>query len=216
MKTVYYLRHGESVLNKEHPDRVNGRSNETQLTEDGALQAAAAGRWLLRNIAEPDILYVSPAVRTLQTLRHLLWVAGFEAPSRRDDRLQELSHGEYEGRLRKDVWTAEEVARLKQDPMNHRLPGGESIREVQSRMRAHLEEVFQTEAKTSLVIGHGLAIRALAGAIGGLSHQEIIFGLKTPNCSLTQIDCAEDGALSVVTVGRDIVAEQLAIEAEIG
>ena len=215
MTSIYLLRHGESEMNVQAADVVGGRSNHTPLTNWGKEQALLAGRWLLAHDIVPDVVVASPALRTLHTT--VLALDGMNMSGRKFDidyRLQELSQGIMEGRARSEVWTPDVVTILRQDPMQFKFEKGDSVADVQSRKIQWLETVEKAHPKGTVLVGaHGLAIRALVGAIEGWDHKKIIHDTPTPNCSLTLIE-STDGQRTVQYVGRDIIAEQLAIEAQ--
>lgn len=207
MTDIYLLRHGESEMNLRQTDLVGGRSNHTPLTELGHAQARLAGKWLVEHSIFPDVFVASPAVRTINTLELALQTIGGASEVVVEERVQEMTHGDADGKLRHEVWSEAELKRLAKDPMNHSHPGGESLHDVQVRMMDWLQDTHNKYPEnTLLVAGHGLAIRAMIGYIMGLGHQEILYELDTPNCSLTYI--STDGKQHTVHyVGRDIINE---------
>lgn len=211
MKTILYIRHGESTMNRDFSHLVGGRSNHSPLTKNGPRQAKAAGRWLVANVGMPELAIISPAVRTQQTAEALFEEIDYQDDVITDDRLQELSQGEYEGRIRSEVYTDEVIERINTEGIHFSLPGGESVYSAGVRMMECLTDTLEqhTQQNVIIVVSHGLAIRSLVGYINGLSKPEIDFGLKTPNCSLTEIEQLDTGELSVVRVGLDIVRQQL-------
>lgn len=210
MTRVSLLRHGESELNAHAPERVNGRSNFARLTPLGATQARLAGRWMHHHEFRPQIAVSSTALRTRLTMAHVAGEMGLIIPTIQEPAIQELSRGVAEGKIWADLLTPDVVAAIEADPFGFKFDGGESIRDVQARMtnwfwRTH--DAFPSQH--ILVSGHGLAIRCLVGSILGLSAHDILNGLTTPNASLTEIT-VQDGHVDVISVGRDIVREQLA------
>lgn len=186
---------------------VTGRSNHTPLTERGYAQARAAGKWLARQGIVPDVAIASPAVRTRETMRTCLEAMGLDLPIDIEDDIQEMTHGEMEGKSRPWVWNEERKAALRRDPLNYSLPGGESIRDVQARKSSWLERVTNHNPNsTILAAGHGIAIRSLVGHLQDWTHHQIVHETETPNCSLTLITY-DNGIFSVEYLGRDIVAE---------
>ena len=213
MTAVYFLRHAESEMNVIAADIVGGRSNHTELTAKGQEQAALAGRWLLAHNIIPDTVYCSPARRTLHTTELALAALGIsDIQISTDPRLQELSQGVMEGRARHEVWTPDTVKLLGQDPMNFKFEKGETVADVQLRKLEWLQEIESKHPDSIILVGaHGLAIRSLVGALKGWDHSQIMHAANTPNCSLTLIESAGDKH-TVQFLGRDIAAEQLALE----
>ena len=85
---VALIRHAESVANTQlHV--IGGRSNHSPLTAAGEQQAVELGEKLKAVGYSPDVIYSSPAVRTLETARIALAVTGYPcllytSPSPRD------------------------------------------------------------------------------------------------------------------------------------
>jgi broad specificity phosphatase PhoE len=208
MISIYLLRHGESEMNLRLAELVSGRSNHTPLTPLGYSQARNAGKWLATQGIIPTIAIASPALRTRETMRTCLEAMRLRLPIEIEDDLQEITHGEMEGKSRPWVWNDERKAALRKDPLNYALPGGESIRDVQARKSSWLARIGQHHADGSviLVAGHGIAIRSLVGHLHDWDYSEIVLNTSTPNCSLTHI--VYDGEhFQVEYLGRDIVAE---------
>lgn len=207
MVSIYLLRHGESEMNLRLAEMVSGRSNHTPLTPAGYEQARAAGMWLKQAGIVPTAAIASPAVRTRETMRTCLEAMGLDMPVEIEDGIQEMTHGEMEGKSRPWVWNDERKAELRRDPLNYALPGGESIREVQRRKADWLHRIVATHPEgTLLVAGHGIAIRSLVGHLHDWEYMQIVHQATTPNCSLTHITYDGD-SFTVEYLGRDIVAE---------
>ena len=95
--TLYFIRHGETDWNAEA--RLQGQQ-DVPLNEFGRVQAAEAGERLRRAVPHyPDVDYVaSPLLRARETMERLRAAIGLEPPSYRvDERLKELSFGDWEG-----------------------------------------------------------------------------------------------------------------------
>jgi len=123
-----------------------------------------------------------------------------------DERLLELSQGQWEGIERTKAYTPEVIAQLDIDGIHGGLPGAETIAEAQDRMYDHLMEKSQAfPVGYVLSFSHGLAIRALVGKINGLSKSQILEH-KTPNASITRIDVV-DGQPHVLSVGESVISE---------
>ncbi|MCA9338461.1 histidine phosphatase family protein [Candidatus Saccharibacteria bacterium] len=184
MTKFYYVRHGESQLNIQ-PDIIGGRSNHVELTERGVRQAQAFGRWLSRSYMRPDHIVSSPAVRTMQTLRHSIGDVAFTT----DDRLQELDQGVKTGAPRVETYNPAVRQIINEQQLDFKFDQGESIQDVMNRNMEYVDEKSaESPDDTFLIFGHGFAIRSLVGAINNLNHDEIVFGLKTPNTSLTLVE----------------------------
>lgn len=130
MALLYVARHGETQWNR--AGRYQGRL-ESRLTDRGEAQAAAlAGALAHRGVAR---VFSSPLGRCLQTATPLTLALGL--PLEVDDRLIEIGHGAWEGRLRAEI-EADDTAlftRWKDRPETVSFPGGESLDDVLARWR---------------------------------------------------------------------------------
>lgn len=206
MTRLYFIRHAESEMNR-LTNVIGGRSNHTPLSEKGVRQAKALGQWLPASSIRPDVIYASPAVRTVQTADHSLAVTDWSRTPLHDPRIQELAQGVMEGAPRVDAYTNEVLAQIAKEPFDFKFKGGESIAEVMQRMMDFVTDITAKHPdQTVLVYGHGFSIRALAGAIDNLPHNDVVFGLTTPNVSLTFIESDGDG-LKVHYVGKRVIDE---------
>ena len=187
---------------------IGGRSNHTPLSEKGVRQAKALGGWLSVSPISPDVIYVSPAVRALQTADNSLTVANWDRTPLHDPRIQELAQGIMEGVPRTDAYTPEVLAQIAKKPFDFKFEGGESIAEVMHRMVDFVADItVKHPDDTVLVYGHGFSIRALAGAIDNLPHDDVVSGLITPNASLTFIESGKNG-MKVHYVGKRVIDEE--------
>jgi probable phosphoglycerate mutase len=125
-------RHGRTRSNAE--GRFCGRG-DPPLDELGRAQARALGRWVGEQLAVPLVRVVaSPATRAVETARPL-------AEPERIDGLAELDQGELEGMALADALSrhAEFFAAWKRDPVSVRVPGGETLAELDARSGAVLD-----------------------------------------------------------------------------
>ena len=159
--TVFLLRHGSH-------DRLNrvlcGRMAGVTLSERGREEARAAGR----RLAGEDLaaIYASPLERTRETAE--LVAETLRLPVQLCYDLVEVEYGEWSGQpfdaLRADPrWEAWNYARGVS-----RTPGGESLLEVQLRMRRFVDQArLRHPDQRILAVSHGDPIKAiLAHAMG--------------------------------------------------
>ena len=155
---LYLIRHGMTDWNK--VKRIQG-GTDTSLNEEGKRMAAeAAARY--RDV-HFDKCFCSPLLRARQTADILL--EGRDIPTEYDDRLKELSFGEYEGLEYPLLPDDHPVRAAFRDPA-HYVPGhgGESIGDLLARTRDFLEErvyPLLEEDKDILIVGHGAMDSAL-------------------------------------------------------
>lgn len=206
MTKFLFVRHGESTGNLT-PEYICGRSNHLPLTGSGREQARLLGEYLGAVNYFPNIIISSGATRANETAELATTAAGLLYPIHIDERLQEVSQGPYEGQPRGEVYTPEAVEIYQLNKSLHsKLPGAESIAEAQQRMLCFVSDAYRLLPNgTVLVFGHGLAIRALAGALTSRSRKEILEA-KTPNVSLTSITVT-DGQTRVNYLGKTVIPE---------
>jgi phosphoserine phosphatase len=153
--TIVLLRHGESTAIVE--GRFQGQL-DTPLSEAGRRQAALAARRLARPKASPALpipdgppveVIHSPLARAAETATAVATaIAGDDGfhtpvPVRADAGFSEIGQGEWEGRPATDVvqrWGALLDA-WHADPVAAWAPGGESLPQVQARVRPALDSV---------------------------------------------------------------------------
>lgn len=188
MLSVYLFRHAESEGNVNH-HLIGGRSNHYPLTPRGEQQASLLGKRLLAESHQFEALYSSTAVRTQATAALATAEMASSPALLLREELLEISQGQWEGQVRKEVYTPEQVAVVKSNPYDFKPPGGESQRDVEARMYAWLTEAVDThdQEDQSISIGaftHGFAIKTL---LRGMMQSSPIMTYRTiiHNTSLT-------------------------------
>ncbi len=126
--TIYLLRHGRTKANEE--ERFAGRTAEP-LVEKGRIQARRAGELLATRPVRA--VYSSPMARTVETSEIIAGV--LHAPVILEPGLAEIRIPQWDGRLKRDLFEDRESGyRLwKQDPGSFRLPGAETLVDLQER-----------------------------------------------------------------------------------
>jgi probable phosphoglycerate mutase len=150
---LYIMRHGRTDWNDLR--KLQGRTN-IPLNEEGREQARAAAEEI-RDL-HLDICFVSPLQRAAETAEIVL--AGRDIPIVKDDRLQEMCFGVFEGIENSFQIPDCPVNQLFQDPEEYKVPveGGESLEELYARTGAFLkEQVYPLveQGKDVLIVGHG-------------------------------------------------------------
>lgn len=190
---LYLIRHGESQMNTQG-HLVGGRSNETPLTNLGLAQATRLGEYFLAHAIIPDHVFASPAVRTLQTSCNTLAALKLNREPTIADEIQEMDQGEYVGRERTTVYTPAVLQAIQEQGKDFKLPGGESMNGVGSRMLRWIETTVAVDDASdsrTFVFGHGLAIRSLVSVLENWSHRET-FESVTDNTSVTLLVHQDD------------------------
>ena len=173
---VYITRHGQTDWNAEA--RLQGQ-RDIPLNETGRAQARANGRALADLVGtgaawEGFDFVASPLGRARETMEIVRGELGLNPSDyQTDDRLKEMSFGDWEG------YTFEEMERAsgeaietfrERDKWNFRPPGerAESYAMLAERIAPWLDELRQP----TLAIIHGGVVRSLFRLVGGLSEDE--------------------------------------------
>lgn len=174
MPVLYFIRHGETDFNV--AQRLQGRT-ETRLNARGRSQSwKIAG--VLRDLFErdrhrpSDYAYVSsPLLRARETMELLRSELGLDPTVYAiDDRLAEISYGEWEGFTLAEIQARDPrvLQRRDRDKWDFRPPGGESYREVAERVAAW----YATVTRDSVLAAHGGVARALMANFRILPEEE--------------------------------------------
>ncbi|MEX0446362.1 2,3-diphosphoglycerate-dependent phosphoglycerate mutase GpmB [Xenorhabdus sp. SGI246] len=183
MLQVYLVRHGETEWNVAR--RIQGQS-DSPLTEIGRRQALLVAQ----RVRSENITHVitSDLGRTRETAEIIAKACGCEVIL--EPRLREINMGILENRELSSLTQEEESWRksLVDGTPNGRIPGGESMNEVCSRMRAALESCLDLPAGSRpLLVSHGMALVSLIFSILGLpANSERRLRLR--NCSISRVD----------------------------
>ena len=168
MPALYYIRHGLTDWNA--ASRLQGR-RDIPLNAKGRKQAIKCGD-LLRDLfardgrSAQDLAYVSsPLIRATATMDAVRTTLGLDAAGYTfDDRLAEISFGDWEGLTYDDVLKRDKniVATREHNKWLFRPPGGETYEEVAVRVGAW----YATLDRDTVVTAHGGTARALVALLG--------------------------------------------------
>jgi broad specificity phosphatase PhoE len=194
--TIYLMRHGETVWNRER--RFQGRL-DSPLTERGQAQARRMGEMLEALVDRESIAIVaSPLGRARATAATVATVLG--SPPERietDARLNEIDVGIWSGLTYGEIasrWPDAITPASRRDWF-FRSPDGETYDEIATRVRSFLDGA--AARRTLIVVAHGITSRLLRGLYLGLSRsdllrlelsQEAIF--KLAEGRVERLDCA--------------------------
>ena len=168
---IYLVRHGQTVFNAE--GRLQGHV-DSPLTELGRAQAAMAGT-ALRRLTDGGTgwrIISSPLGRardTAEAIRAALGLAGVQT----DERLIELSWGEWDGGLRADL-RARHPDAFGESGWAFTAPIGESYEAARARMADWLASLPPEGERRVIAVSHGVAGRMLRGAYAGLSKPDTL------------------------------------------
>jgi broad specificity phosphatase PhoE len=173
---LYWMRHGEAVTNL--LDTFSGRSNEAVLTPRGIEQSKKLGYFLAKLGIFPSSVYVSPAIRAIQTAEYCLAEMGLNIEPLIHDALQELDQGEWVGKNRLEMWNSAAVlAEIERVGKDLKQGGAESINDAALRGLGWIAETFDTHILESLpdrkfIFSHGAIISSMASQIRNWSFAE--------------------------------------------
>ena len=174
---LYIIRHGETDWNNEK--RLQGRSN-INLNEYG-IELARITSEALKDISF-DRIYSSPLNRAYETARIIR--GSRNVPIIKDDRLMEISFGEYEG-LYVDKLPPEFLNFFEAPDKYVPAPGGENYEELVKRAGDFIEDVVvpaSKEIERMLVVAHGALNKALMLNLNHKPISEIWDGIFQRNC----------------------------------
>ena len=203
MLDFYLIRHAESEMNVNN-HLISGRSTETPLSGRGIHQADLLGKRLNQERVRFDKVYSSIAVRALDTAKIVCEQIKYSLDEIiQSDQLVELSQGEWEGKLRSEIYTSEMLARINADNWNFKAPSGESQKELEERMTAYINRnivvPYLTAEENNLgynqitgIFSHGTAIKCF---LRGIMNWDPNMTYKTSldNTSISRLKYSKDG-----------------------
>lgn len=154
---LYLIRHGETDWNIER--RCQGFS-DIELNATGRRQAGALARHL--SSLKVEGFYSSTLKRAYETADTIAAYHGARVKAK--DALRELNQGAFEGLTLTELVArhADFLDRWLRDPADVKLPGGESLRELQSRAWSALEKIIAGHPDGNVVVvSHNLCNMAL-------------------------------------------------------
>ncbi len=157
MKTIYFIRHGETELNRQHI--IQGSGVDTSLNDTGRTQAQAFYE-KYKHIGFETVL-TSRLKRTHETVAPFLEVG---LPWEQFEQINEMSWGIHEGKAGTPEMREEYKALTtawKTGDFDARIEGGESARELAERVQDFIEILRKRPEKTLLVCAHGRLMRCL-------------------------------------------------------
>ena len=178
MKSIYFVRHGETVWNVEN--KICG-STDIELTERGHQQAVETGKKILAEGIQADEILYSPLVRAAETARHISEITGI--PARVEPRLKEQCFGKWEAAPR----DGEEFQKAKGE-FCCRYEGGESMLRLAQRIYNLLDEIRgEPGDRTYILVAHNGISRVVHSYFYEMTNAEYAaFGVE--NCAVLRYD----------------------------
>ncbi len=183
MARIILVRHGKTDWNREL--RIQGGSSDTSLNDEGRQQAEnMALRLSQRSI---QAIYSSPLKRALETAESIARPHNIEVVVEKS--LREIEAGKLEGA------TSAELGRrfselLTRDGVSYRIPGGESLADLQQRSWGFIQQINRKNTDGELVVvSHYFAILTIICSALMLPLSYITrFRLSTGSISIINLD----------------------------
>jgi probable phosphomutase (TIGR03848 family) len=192
---ILYVRHGQTATTGKV---LPGRAPGLHLADAGRAQAqAVADR--IGALKRVDAIYASPLERARETAAPI--AAARKLKVSVDKGLLECDFGEWTGGRLKDLFRRPEWPTVQQYPSGFRFPGGESFREMSTRMAGTAARLRGAHpGQVVVAVSHADPIKAaVADALG--VHLDLFQRIAISTCSVTAIAYADSGP-AVLTVNN--------------
>ncbi len=186
--TIYLIRHGESLMNRDNKDLIGGRSPETQLSKNGESQSKKLGKYFKKQSIKIDKVYSSPLIRAWKTAEIFTLASDFDKNIIKVSELTELSQGDWEGEPRKKIYSEKNLKKINTQGNFFTPPNGESkAMVIQRSSKWLLEEIIDLEnPSSSVVICHGILIKCLLQYIMNFN-DSMVHKIDIDNTSITKL-----------------------------
>lgn len=205
------VRHGQSMRNADresaraqgkYADFTEGvRDQDTPLTRIGEMQSLNVGKELSKRFDNDDpidIIYVSPHLRTRQTMDKIVEGLGYQPKVILDERVREIEFGILDGLDGQGLeakYPEEVKRRAKEGKYFYRPPGGESRPDVKIRIRSFLDTIVRDcRGLNVIVVCHSvvvLSFRALLERWGEDDYLQVDKENDVKNASFTHYQFEE-------------------------
>lgn len=186
---VIFVRHGEAEGNYE---KVFHGNFDSGLTEKGRLQAEKAAERL--EAESIDIIYSSPLKRAYDTAKHIANKKGIKE-IKTDEGLKEINGGKWENEKWAELpvkWP-DEYYNWEHRPHLHRMPGGESMRDIYDRIVSTVTRIVNENiGKDICIVTHGTVLRALMCYIYKKEFEDLISISWYDNTAITVVEFSDD------------------------
>ena len=168
-KTIYFIRHGQTELNR--LKIVQGSGVDSDLNDFGRTQAKAFYDYYENH--DFDLIITSALKRTFQTVRPFF---GKNIPHESWAEINEINWGIHEGK-ESNSWMIEAykemVGQWAIGNFDASLEEGESARQLADRINSFLESIKNRPEKSILVCTHGRTLRCLMCLVKGQHLREM-------------------------------------------
>jgi probable phosphoglycerate mutase len=172
---------------------LSGRMPGVELSEQGAAQAEATAQRLAK--LPVRAVYASPIERTMQTAHRIAALHHLDVQTLPG--VIEADYGDWTGGRIAELAKTGEWRLVQVAPSRARFPNGESIREMQARTVAALDDVVARHAhETVVVVSHADPIKSAIAHYTGL-HLDLFQRLHVSPASVTVFDFHRFGVMLV-------------------
>lgn len=176
---IIMIRHGET---KDNLRKVYSR-NDTCLTDKGKAEILDCKD--LIEVFNYERVYCSPLTRAIESMKVL------ELEGTIEKNIREVDFGVFTGKSFKEISKdySKETKKWIEDPINYRIPKGESVLDAYSRIEVFLKGLIKKD-KNSLLICHDGIIRLIFCWI--FDNPEHFFRFKVDNGSINVVSIEDD------------------------
>ena len=197
MTRIILVRHGETEWNR--VERFRGRA-DVPLNGTGLVQAETTGRRIAAEWS-PAAIYSSPLSRAVKTAEAI--ARYFELPVQAHPGLIDINYGQWQGLTpgeARERWP-EVVNAWYNSPNTARIPGGETIDELSTRVQEVINEmVVRYEGRTIVLVSHTVINRIILLAVLGLGNDRF-WRLRQDTCAINVFE-AECGLFTVASLNE--------------
>lgn len=181
-------RHGETEANKK---RIFSGWTDYPLTDEGKKQAERLAYNLKKNY-NIDEMYSSPLGRAMNTSN--IVAKSIERNIIPMPCLKEVNFGLFEGKTGTEIEThhSEHWNSWHSDFVNYRLPDGENLIDLVSRIKPLIEDLRKTD-KVCLLVAHSAVIQVAITYLLGIDLDKM-WNFQVKNCAYVEFECTEDFA----------------------
>jgi broad specificity phosphatase PhoE len=178
------------------------RDPDVDLSDTGARQAAALGRWLAGRPEEerPTVVLTSPYVRAARTAELAVEAAGLPVRIVRDERLRERDLGIFDGLTGlgiRERFPDEAERRNRLGKFYYRPPSGESWADVALRVRSLMSSVAQEcGGQRVALFSHQAVVMVFRYVLEGMAERDLLAidaDTQIANCAVTEYHAHDGG-----------------------
>ena len=181
---LYIMRHGRTDWNDRH--KLQGRTDVPLNAEGRSMAEKAAEEY--RDVPL-DVCWCSPLIRAKETVEIVL--RGRDVPILTDDRLREMSFGDYEGQENSFSIPGCPINVIFKAPEKYTasVGGAETFEELFARTGSFLREVIDPlmeQGKDVLIVGHGAMNLSIISQIRNLPRKDF-WSTGIENCKMIRL-----------------------------